>query len=33
MELSNFATLALIWENVIMMGPLEMVAAYDLEDG
>ena len=29
----NFATLAFIWENVIMMDSLETVAAFDLEVG
>ena len=31
--MSNFATLAFIWENVIMMDVLEIVAAFDMEVG
>ena len=31
--LSNFASLAFVWENVIMMDSLEIVAACDLEVG
>ena len=31
--MSNSATLAFIWENVIMMDSLEIVAACDLEVG
>ena len=34
MAMSNFATLTFIWENVIMMDSLELVAAgCDLEVG
>ena len=31
--MSNFATLAFIWKNVIMMDSFEIVAACDLEVG
>ena len=33
LTMSNFATLAFIWENVIMMDSLEIFAACDLEVG
>ena len=31
--MSNFATLAFIWENVTMMDTLEIIASCDLEFG
>ena len=33
MARSNFATWAFIWENVTMMGSLEIIASCDLEFG